>query len=72
MVIASGDFYHLLITFANSLDLDQDRRNVGPDLDPNLFDTLIVFLKEAFKKVYFEKSQQTTTKVWQITLHAKS
>ena len=26
----------LLITFANSLDLDQDRQNVGPDLDPNL------------------------------------
>ena len=35
MVIASGDFYRLLITLANSLDLDQDRRNVGPDLDPN-------------------------------------
>ena len=35
MLIASSDFYCLLITFANSLDLDQDRRNVGPDLDPN-------------------------------------
>ena len=23
------------ITFANSLDPDQDRRNVGPDLNPN-------------------------------------
>ena len=22
-------------TFANSLDLDQDRQNVGPDLGPN-------------------------------------
>ena len=32
---ASGDFCHLLITFANSLDPDQDRKNVGPDLDPN-------------------------------------
>ena len=31
----SGDFFHLLITFANSLDLDQARQNVGPDLDPN-------------------------------------
>ena len=31
---ASGDFC-LLITFANSLDPDQDRQNVGPDLDPN-------------------------------------
>ena len=25
----------LLITFANSLDLDQDQQDVGPDLDPN-------------------------------------
>ena len=25
----------LLITFANSLDLDQARQNVGPDLDLN-------------------------------------
>ena len=25
----------LLITFANRLDPDQDRQNVGPDLDPN-------------------------------------
>ena len=30
--LASGDFCHLLITFANSLDPDQ---NVGPDLDQN-------------------------------------
>ena len=33
--LASGNFYHLLISFANSLDPDQDRQNVGPDLDPN-------------------------------------
>ena len=26
---------HLLITFAYSLDPDQDQQNVGPDLDPN-------------------------------------
>ena len=25
----------ILLTFANSLDPDQDRQNVGPDLDPN-------------------------------------
>ena len=31
--------------------------NDGPDLDPS-----IVFLKEFFEKVNFEKSQQTTTK----------
>ena len=29
---------HLLITFANSLDPDQARQNVGPDLDPKWFD----------------------------------
>ena len=32
---ARGDFCHLLITLANSLDPDQARRNVRPDLDPN-------------------------------------
>ena len=31
----SVKFGRLLITFANSLDPDQDRQNVGPDLDPN-------------------------------------
>ena len=31
----SGNCCHLLITFANSLDPDQDRQNVCPDLDPN-------------------------------------
>ena len=33
--LASGNFCRLLITFANSLDLDQDRCFVGPDLDPS-------------------------------------
>ena len=33
------DFCRLPITFANSLDPDQDRQNVGPGLDPNHFDT---------------------------------
>ena len=33
--LASCDFCRLLITFANSLNSDQDRQNVGPDLDPN-------------------------------------
>ena len=33
--LASGHFCYLLITFANSLDPDQDRQNVGPDLVPN-------------------------------------
>ena len=33
--MTSGNFCYLLITYANSLELDQDRQNVGPDLDPN-------------------------------------
>ena len=33
--IASSNFCHLLITFANSYDPDQGRHDVGPDLDPN-------------------------------------
>ena len=32
---ACGDFCHLLITFANSLDPNQDWQKVGPDLDQN-------------------------------------
>ena len=36
-------FSSLLKTFANSLDPDQDRQNVGPDLDSNRL-TLKVFL----------------------------
>ena len=33
--LASGDFCRLLITFANSLDPDQDRQYVGPDQGPD-------------------------------------
>ena len=36
---ASGDYCCLLITFAKSLDPDQTRQNVRPDLDPNCLDT---------------------------------
>ena len=32
---ASGNFCHLSVTFANSLDQDQHRQNSGPALDPN-------------------------------------
>ena len=32
---ASGKLCHLLITFANSLDKEQARQNVGPVLGPN-------------------------------------
>ena len=41
-------FCRLLTTFANSLDPDLNQSNVGPDLDPNPFDTLIVFLEDFF------------------------
>ena len=34
------------LSSANSLDQDQDRQNVGPESE--LFDTLIVFLKDFF------------------------
>ena len=33
--LASGDFFRLLMSFVNSLNPDQDRHLVGPDLDPN-------------------------------------
>ena len=57
--LLASDFFLLLITFANSLDPDQDwvRQNIGPDLDPNCFDADGIFLKEFFKKVNFEKNQ---------------
>ena len=52
--LAKGDFCCLLITFANNLDLDQDRHFVGPDLARNCL-TLIVFLiflkKNCFEKI---------------------
>ena len=59
---ASGDFCYLQIIFANSLDPDKDRQNVGliwiqairhSDSVPDFF--------LYFEKVNFEKSQQTTT-----------
>ena len=54
LFLTSSDFCHLLITFANSLDPDLVQQNVGSDLNPNSL-TLIVFLKELFEKVNFEK-----------------
>ena len=34
------------------------------DLDPKLFDSMILFLKGFFEKAHFEKSQQMRTKAW--------
>ena len=47
----------LFITIANSLDSDQALHFVGPDLDPNC-STLMMFLKDIFEKINFEKNQQ--------------
>ena len=41
---------YLLISFANTLDPDQARQNVGPDLDPNCL-TLMAVLKFFSKKL---------------------
>ena len=46
--------------FTNSLEPDQDRQNVGPNLDSNCLNSLMVFLKDFFEKVDFEKKKQTT------------
>ena len=34
---ASGDLCHLLKTFENYLDPNQDQQNVGPDQNPNCY-----------------------------------
>ena len=56
----------LLLTFANSLDPDHAQQNVRPDLNPNCFDPLMVFLEEFSKKSAVDK------KACKITWHAKS
>ena len=40
---------------ASSLDPNQARQDVGPDLGPNCLTLLMVFPKEFFKEVDFEK-----------------
>ena len=52
---ASGNICRLLINFANSLDPDQDRQNVGSDLDPNVLHPDGV-PERIFEKVNFEES----------------
>ena len=61
--IASGDFCRLLITFANSLDQNQDRQNFSPDLDPNYFTLVIVILKDFLKKFKFDKKSADDNKM---------
>ena len=50
---SSDNLSCLLIAFENSLDPDQARQFVWPDLGPNLFGTLMEFLKEQ-QQQYFE------------------
>ena len=67
---ASDDFCRLLITFANSLDPDQDLQNVGPDLNPTCLTFLILFLKENLEIKFIEKSTDDS-KNMKNTQHAK-
>ena len=59
---ASNDFCCLLITFANSLDPDQARQNIGPDLDPNCLTLWWYSWKIFFKKDNLKKQNPQTTK----------
>ena len=63
-VLASGDFCHLLITIASSLDPDQDRQNVGLDLDPNCLTYWSCSWKNFLYK-FFDKSADNK-KTWKI------
>ena len=59
---ASGNFCHLLITFANSLDPDQARQNVGSDLDPNCltlwwYSWEIILEKLILKKIFHRRQK---------------
>ena len=51
VIVRSLTLYMLVSSFENSLDLDQARQNVGPDLDPNSFGTLVVPLKKCVENV---------------------
>ena len=54
--------------FAKGLDQDQVRQNVGPEMDSYPLTRIdLVFLKDFFEKVKFEKSQQVITETWKIT-----
>ena len=57
--VARGDFYRLLISFANSFDPDQDQQNAG---DWVLIWIQIVWHSGSVPERIFEKCQQTTKK----------
>ena len=59
------------LPFANSLDPNQPRQNIRPDLD---FNSLRIWWSSwmSLENNNFGESQQTTTKTLKITQHAKS
>ena len=59
------------MAFASSLDPDQARQNVGPDLDPNCL-TLMLFLQDFFWEKSKKKNQQVTNYHEKITQYAES
>ena len=64
---ACDSFYQLLITFTNSLDLNQAYENVWPDLDPNCFHSDDIPARFFQNKSLIEKKIRCN-----ITQHAKS
>ena len=54
----SSNFCYLLIIFVNSLDPDQTRQNVGPDLDPNYLTLWWYSWKIFFEKVNLKKKKK--------------
>ena len=69
---ASDKFWCLLITFANSLNPNQDRQNVGPGLCPICFVTLILFLIFFGEKIILQKvSRQQKKNHEKIPYHAE-
>ena len=54
--------HFLLINFANSLDPDQARKNVRPDLDPICLTLWMYSWKKFSEKSILKKNQQTTKK----------
>ena len=53
--LASVDFYRLLITLAYGLEPDQDRLNVGPDLDPKRLTIWLCSWKKYLQKLILKK-----------------
>ena len=54
-----------MINFANSLNPDQARQNVGPDLDSKC---LTLFLRDFLKKVNIEKWQIVRTRKYNVLI----